>query len=435
MQISFVIPSRNNLKYFKWAYQAIRKNQGNHDAYICAASDASTDGTVEYFQELSLADPKFKYIVNQGPERLGHTILYDRIINELVETDVAIIYHADMYLAPGALDAIESHMYSLVHTDHVPGGFEKVPEFDTVVSLTRIEPPLHPPGPEKITRDFGTEPEDFNEEAFLEDLQQHPLYIKGKTTEGVFAPWAFFVETFKQVHGHDPLYAPQSKEDSDIFNKFQLIGVKFIQTWEGFVYHMTCRGNRRNTHDGAPNIQTDNPEWLAQNVRSSRNFIRKWGHFVKHDEYMKPIIPKKYNIGFILEDANLELLQLIEPWVSNLYYTNTVEQDSLLDRYIELEQKNTFYDLRSRVQCIQPDQVEQYCNSNTNDIMVHITRRSIEQAAADYFIVIQNISDIISESGQIGIMEFNLMRFKINQLIDYSLDTLELHNNMEGSRK
>jgi hypothetical protein len=45
-----------------------------------------------------------------------------------------------------------------------------------------------------------------------------------------------------------PLYAPQSKEDTDIFNRFQLNGVKFVQTWEGLVYHMTCRGSRA---DGA----------------------------------------------------------------------------------------------------------------------------------------------------------------------------------------
>jgi succinate dehydrogenase/fumarate reductase flavoprotein subunit len=40
------------------------------------------------------------------------------------------------------------------------------------------------------------------------------------------------------------LFAPQSKEDTDIFNRFHLNGIKFVQTWEGFVYHMTCRGSR-----------------------------------------------------------------------------------------------------------------------------------------------------------------------------------------------
>ena len=36
-----------------------------------------------------------------------------------------------------------------------------------VVSATRIEPPLHPDGPEKILEDFGIEPEEFKEHEFL----------------------------------------------------------------------------------------------------------------------------------------------------------------------------------------------------------------------------------------------------------------------------
>ena len=44
MKISLIIPSRNNLKYLKWSYDSIRKNQGNHEVEICVADDASTDG-------------------------------------------------------------------------------------------------------------------------------------------------------------------------------------------------------------------------------------------------------------------------------------------------------------------------------------------------------------------------------------------------------
>ena len=41
-----------------------------------------------------------------------------------------------------------------------------------VVSMTRIEPPLHPDGPEKILADYGIEPEEFNEQQFLNDLSK-----------------------------------------------------------------------------------------------------------------------------------------------------------------------------------------------------------------------------------------------------------------------
>ena len=242
MKISLIQPSRNNLKYLKWSYDSIRKNQGDHEVEICVADDFSNDGTWEWCQERMEKDPNFKAIRNEGPTRLGHTILYDKLVNEVATKDICMIYHADMYLCPGALGAIEKHIK------------EK-----TIVSLTRIEPPLHPDGPEKILKDFGVEPESFKEKELLTWFKDVQLQQLTKITEGIFAPWAFYKKDFQEIGGHDPLYAPQSKEDSDIFNRFQLNGIKFIQTWGGCVYHMTCRGSRRNTVDKAKNIYEDSP--------------------------------------------------------------------------------------------------------------------------------------------------------------------------------
>ena len=164
MEISFIQPSRNNLKYLKWSYNSIRKNQGDHIVEICVADDSSTDGTWEWCKEMMDKDPHFKAILNDTGIRLGHTILYDRLVNEVATKEVAMIYHADMYLCPGALDAIENHMYSLTADGFSVG---QIPNKKTIVSLTRIEPPLHPDGPEKILRNYGVEPEEFKEELLL----------------------------------------------------------------------------------------------------------------------------------------------------------------------------------------------------------------------------------------------------------------------------
>ena len=336
MKISFIQPSRNNLKYLKWSYDSIRKNQGNHEVEICVADDASTDGTWDWCLQKMDEDKHFKAIKNETGRRLGHTILYDRLVNEVATNDICMIYHADMYLCPYALSAIEKHIK--------PG---------VIVSLTRIEPPLHPEGPEKILRGFGLEPEEFTEDKLLKDVEELRQLHKNDPgfTEGIFAPWAFYKDDFTSIGGHDPLYAPQSKEDSDIFNRFQLNGVQFIQTWEGFVYHMTCRGSRRNTVDKAKNIFEDSPEWLEQNMRSTRNFIRKWGHFVKHDQYMKPVIPPKYDIGIIVKNCNHSLLHALEPWCSTIYVDETSDK-AMIDTYITLESPNTIMDLYSRIQTL-----------------------------------------------------------------------------------
>jgi glycosyltransferase involved in cell wall biosynthesis len=101
--ISFIQPSRNNLKYLKWSYEGIRKN-GGVEPTICVADDFSNDGTWEWCQEMMQTDPNFKAIRNEGPKRLGHTILYDQLINEVATTPIVGIYHADMWLCPNALE-------------------------------------------------------------------------------------------------------------------------------------------------------------------------------------------------------------------------------------------------------------------------------------------------------------------------------------------
>ena len=393
MKISLIQPSRNNLKYLKWSYNSIRKNQGNHEVEICVADDASTDDTWDWCLEMMGKDPHFKAIKNEGPKRLGHTILYDRLINEVATNDIAMIYHADMYLCPNALTSIEKHIK--------PG---------VIISLTRIEPPLHPEGPEKILWSGGVEPEEFKEQELLDKLKE--FTNTEKVTGGIFAPWAFYRKDFQEIGGHDPLYAPQSKEDSDIFNRFQLNGVKFKQVWDGFVYHMTCRGSRRNVLDKAKNIYEDSPEWLAQNKRSTRNFIRKWGHFVMHDPFLTPIIPPKYDIGFIINNASLQLLELLEPWCDNIY---TDLNDKEIETYIIEEQPNTVIPLHERI--------KPYDNEKNNEILVKIDSNKFTK---EDFINIQRLSQIIKQSGQIGNFELGNLGINIIQMNEYQNELIKL---------
>jgi len=394
--ISFIQPSRNNLKYLKWSYNSIRKNLGYiHE--ICWADDFSDDGTWEWMQEIQKKDPNVKIHRNEGPTRLGHTILYDTLINDYATNDIVMIYHADMYACPGLDEEINKHIKKGV-----------------VVSGTRIEPPLHPDGPEKILADYGIEPEEFNEQQLLRDLEK--FNDKGKTTEGIFAPWAIMKEDFQSIGGHDPLYAPQSKEDSDIFNRFLLNGYKFVQTWEGFVYHMTCRGSR--FADGAKrnpngevfmkNRETD--EWLTQNHRSTRNFIRKWGHFVKHDALLKPIVPPKYDVGFVINNCTEQILELLEPWCSTIYV------DTFAEDYINREQPSTDFDLTKRIYSIDAEK--------QNDIEV---RFNCDEFTNESFQLITQLSEILNDDDEleIGSFELDIFKMSINKVKTYEKDLIK----------
>jgi glycosyltransferase involved in cell wall biosynthesis len=431
MQISFIIPSRNNYRFLKWSYDSIRKNQGNHDVQICVADDASTDGTWEWCQETMQQDKHFQAIRNDGPERQGLVILNDRLVNEVAKHDLCIIYHADMYLCPGALDAIENHMYSVDTFSREELEQDKLEEYEretgekidklnvkvrhpkTIVSLTRIEPPLHPDGPEKVLRDFGVEPEEFDEDGLLNEVQELKVLHRNDpgTTEGIFAPWAFWKKDFQEIGGHDKLFAPQSKEDSDIFNRFQLNGVKFIQTWEGFVYHMTSRGSRFNpASGGAPG--KDSPEWLHTTTVNMRNFIRKWGTTIKHDQYMKPIISPKYNIGIKLKNGNLQLLELLEPWCDTIYTEETFTIGRAQD-YIEKEQENTLFDLSERA--------VPYDNEMNNDILVEIDGMTFTQPD---FGNIQQLADIIQDTDELGEFEIGNLKISIFNIESYERDLI-----------
>lgn len=408
MDISFVISTRNNLKYLKWSYDSIRKNQGDlHTVWLCYGLDACNDGTREWIREIKKTDLHVLSIENDSENRVGHTIMYDRIINELVETDLAMIFHSDMYLCPGALDAIEGLMMD------THGGRMIAPKnyYGRIVSLTRIEPPLHPTGREKIVKDFGTEPENFQEMELLQQFSRDNGSIGADSkTYGVFAPWCFWVDEFKKIGGHDSLFAPQSKEDSDIFNRFKLNGTEFIQTWNGFVYHLTCRGSRFNPN--LTSVGTNSQEWETQNIKSSRNFIRKWGHFVKHDSYLNPIIPHKYDIGFVIKNCTSNLLYNLEPWCDAIF----PDLDRhIVDRYIEFEQINTKFDLKKKFE-----------SKRLSDIIIQIDGDKLTE---NDWSNIQNLSEIITDSCE-GPGDYTLgnLHLNIRELTHYENNLIVCKN-------
>ena len=394
MRISFIIPSRNNLKYLQQAIDSITECYGSaHD--IVLLDDASTDGTWEWIQ--SLEGEHFVKYRNEGPERVGHTILYDKGV-ALSRTEIFSILHADMITTKNHVANSLKHMK--------PG---------VVVAATRIEPPLHPPGPEKHVRAFGFEPEEFERDAFLKDVEVLEQSNKDKHTNGIFAPWMMFKSDFEAIGGHDPLFAPMELEDSDIFNRMHLAGYELIQSRDAVVYHMTCRGSR--FKDGIE-IEAEIPlpdgtiwykpkdseEYKALRAIKFREWWRKWGQNVLHDELMMPKVLPKYNIAFRVENCSQDLLRLLEPWCDRIY------SDAEWMKYITLEQPNTKFDLRKR--CHSLTDTDRY---DYDDIVVEIDGKRFTQQ--DYNLI-ENLSAIIQDSGEVGIFQLGNLKVSIINIQD-----------------
>jgi len=375
-KITFVIPSRNNLEFLKLAYDSIRRLETKHE--ILVLNDASTDGTQNWIDNLKDKDLIVHH--NPGPERIGIVGMFDKGI-EMARTEIIFAFHSDMIAAPDLDKNILKHLKK-----------------GTVVTATRVEPPLHPEGPEKIVKNFGIEPEEFEQGEW--DVWCETQLSNLKITEGIFAPWCMYKEDFLAVGGHDELFAPQSKEDSDLFNRFSLKGYKFIQPWNALVYHFTSRGSRFNKHAGGA-AGKDSPEWQYTTNKNGKNFVRKWGHYIKHDDYMKPIIPSKYNIGIILTNSTMHLLELLEPWCNTIYI-----DPSMITDYIKLEQPNTIINLHDRIKPLD--------NEKQNGILVEINGKKFTQQDMNY---IQQLPEILDDSTEIGNLYLTIINIKTESII------------------
>lgn len=385
--ISFIIPSYNNLKHLKNVYASIKKHAPQ--AEVILLDDGSTDGTSEWLHSLP-ASPDL--LIYEQESRVGHTILYDVGI-ELATNKIVGILHADMIIGPNFVENMVKHLKPL-----------------TVVCATRIEPPLHPEGKEKIIKDFGMDFDTLNIPAFEQFVVEKQIEYKGIVTKGMFAPWIIYKEDFQAIGGHDPLFAPFPYEDSDIFQRWILNGYKLVQSRDAFVYHLTCRGHRWNEQVGK-----DDEYYKTVSQRAARNYIRKWGSWIKNDELQCPIISHKYNVTFVVDNCNLQALEVLEPWCDRIYIED--DMDVIKHAYFEKEQSNTSYELTKRVMTIGWNDP-----LGENDIVLEFDMKNFTQNS---FSIIQNLSDIITESGEVGTFELDCFKVTISHLETYEKNLIK----------
>ena len=374
-QVTLVVPSSNNLRHLKNAYTSIKTHAPN--CKIVMLDDGSTDGTTEWLAGISDDNITALY---RSDERVGHTILYDKGI-ELAETEVVGIMHADMILGPYYLENLLKHLQK-----------------ETVVCATRVEPPLHPAGKEKIIRDFGTDFDNLNLDAFEAYVLEAQHEYKDLTTNGMFAPWIIYKEDFVAMGGHDALFAPFPYEDSDIFQRWILHGYELIQSRDSFVYHLTCRGHRWTNEIGK-----DDDYFKNASAKAARNYIRKWGSWIDNDEYQRPILKPRYDIGVVVENCDANLLLSLEPWFNNIYVDQTLIAD-----YIEYEQPKTDLILEARVRNIE--------EPKQNDILIYFDAKDNVDLN-----IVPNIQVIIRESvDAVGTYEYNGLKIDVLQMVDHT---------------
>ena len=120
---------------------------------------------------------------------------------------------------------------------------------------------------------------------------------------------------------------------------------------------------------------------------------------------MKPIVPPKYDIGLVVKNCSYEMLYELEPWCSTIY---TDISANIIDGYIDIEQPNTLFDLKDRVKSISVEP--------KNDIVVEFNGKELTSEQFNY---IAQLSDILKDSGELGKLELEIFKIKINKLETY----------------
>lgn len=374
MRHTVIIPSYNTLEHTKNTYESIKRYAPEVDLILI--DDASDDGTAEWL--LTLDDDRLNRVLS--PDRKGHTYWYDEGMR-MAETDIVSILHSDMIIGPSYFENLLKHL-----------------ERGKVVCATRIEPPIHPAGKEKIVRDFGDEADSFKWETFEQFVNSEKDKEKDVTTRGIFAPWMLYKEDHLSIGGHDQRFAPYGYEDSDIFNRWINAGYEMVQARDSLVYHMTCRGHRWNKGVGI-----ENPDYRATMDKNAREFLRKWGDWIQNDEYQYPIINPKYNKGIVLYRGKPLLLGTLEPWCDNLYVDM---KQAIVDAYIEKEQPKTVVDLSKKIHTIDTEAA--------NDIMIYIDGSKFSSTDGKY---VQQLAAILNQNKpeegrfKIGNVEIEIIKY------------------------
>lgn len=275
MNISFILPTRNTLPYTKLAYSSLRLY--NPSAEIIILDDLSTDGTLEWLDTLKdnnlviwKNDP-VNFPKTYADQRFsGHTITYN-IGAQMAKGPLIGIFHSDMVCSPNYSANLIKHMKP-----------------KTIVSATRIEPPVYPPDKAKITKDFGIYHDEFKESEFLQFVDTKEKEFSNQTTKGFFAPWIVYQDEYLDIGGMDPRHAPFPCEDSDFITRLYLLGYDIKMSRDSLVYHFCSRGHRWTT--GKVQVDTDEFRYLQQ--RSLKAFYDKWGFLPANDEYSYPIVPR-----------------------------------------------------------------------------------------------------------------------------------------------
>lgn len=266
--ITHCISTFNNLEYLKLAIKSVREHSYYKDAPFIIHAENCTDGTDEWLVEnASLYNLEYYIDKNEIPLGIGGGMNF---CANKVKTKFINFLHSDFYVSKNFdLALLNKHKEckgrSWVFSQRIqPNIFKESTRAGTLI--VPIET-------------FGGYYDDFNKELFLNyaeelaELNDIDIHL-GEGVSGLISK-----KDWDEIGGNDPLFAPASWDDKDIFLRCLLKEVKLILTTKSVVWHFGARGSHRLEEN---NGNTDSRQLKAEK-ENSQKWLTKWNRYPYFD--------------------------------------------------------------------------------------------------------------------------------------------------------
>ncbi len=268
--ITFCISTYNNLNYLKIAVKSVRENSYFEDSPFIIHAENCTDGTNEW-----LADNSSKYRLQVYLDKNDVALGIGGGMNfcaDKAKTDYIMFVHSDFYVTKN---------WDLACYEEILKQGEK-----TMVFSHRVEPNMFGSPQRHGTvivpkETFGAYYNDFNKEEFDEFAKEF-VEINDFTipkAEGVSG--LISKKDWDHIGGNDPLFAPTSWEDMDLFLRMLNEGYKFVLTSKSLVWHFGARGSHRLEENGGKSSERQK----QTEAMNAQKWFKKWGQMPQFDEY------------------------------------------------------------------------------------------------------------------------------------------------------
>ena len=269
--ITHCISTYNNLPYLKLAIESVRKYSYYKDAPFIIHAENCNDGTDEWLKEnASQFNLQFYIDKNDNPKGIGGGMNF---CADRVKTEYINFLHSDFYVSKNwDLELMKIHQkYNTeklwVNSFRIePNMFNSPERYGTLF----VEPEL-----------FGSYWNTFDKDSFIDYAKEFAKLNDFEIPKGEGVSGLVKKEVWDEVGGNDPLFAPTSWDDMDLFLRMLNMGVRFVMPSKSIVWHFGARGSHRlEENDGKSSDRQRESE--ALNVRK---FYNKWGGLPTFDKY------------------------------------------------------------------------------------------------------------------------------------------------------